>query len=129
MFRCVVAEDPSNYNLSDFPLDTSQLIEKYNVSRVTNRFAPGNHEPYTHVFSFARDVMRQEFPLELMEICSNSPPAEFMRFWPPEADEIFPESHKLVLDRVKKTIPEMPEHEQVIFRSWKSVSLDKLAEK
>ena len=124
MFRCVLSEDPKKHKLSDFPLDTSKFIEKYNISRVLSRFAPGNHEPYTHVFSFSRDVLGKEFPLQLMDICSNSPPAEFMRFWPPEADEIFPNGYEKILDRIKKIIPQMPEHEQAIFRSWRSVKIN-----
>ena len=126
MYRCLVNENGDAHNLSDLPMDTSTFIEKYNIDRVLTRFAPGNHEPYTHVFSFSRDTMGGNFPIELMDLCVNSPPADFMRFWPPEADEIFPLGYGKILERIKSSIPEMPRHEQAIFRSWKSINLTEL---
>ncbi len=123
MYRCLVVENGDAHNLSDLPMDTSSFIEKYNIDTALYRFAPGNHEPYTHVFSFSRDTMGVDFPLELMDLCVNSPPAEFMRYWPPEADEIFPMGYGKILKKIKSSIPEMPQHEQAIFRSWKSIDL------
>ena len=126
MYRCLVVENGAIHNLSDFPMDTSTFIEKYNLERALSRFAPGNHEPYTHVFSFSRDTMGVDFPIELMDLCVNSPPADFMRYWPPEADEIFPLGYGNILKRIKSSIPEMPQHEQAIFRSWKSVDFTEI---
>lgn len=126
MYRSLIVEDSGRYNLEDLPMDTTSFIEKYNISRIHEKFKPGGHEPYTHVFSFARDTMGKEFPLELMKICSNSPPASFMRYWPKEANEIFPENYSRILNRILSFIPEMPEHESEIFRSWKSINHEEL---
>ncbi|MED5350299.1 MAG: DUF6395 domain-containing protein [Candidatus Thermoplasmatota archaeon] len=121
MYRSINHQFPKKFPLDKFPIDTEKFLEKYNIERALKHFTPGIRQSFSHVFSTARDKMKDEFPSVLMPLATTFPPTDFMNHWPTEADELFPDSFKSAfLPRFHLKIPYMSENELIIFRNWGS---------
>ena len=75
----------------------------------------------THNFVVARDLMGENYPLELFPLTAQAPPSSFMFARPEEGDKLFPDStHEHILSRIHNRIRPMTEREQITLRTWRA---------
>ena len=121
VYRALVHKYPDEYDLEALPLNMDLFLEKYKVDWAVKRFHHESNSPYTHNFVVARDLMGDDFPLELFQICSQAPPSSFMFARPEEGDALFPTStHEHILSKIHERIRPMTQKEQITFRNWRA---------
>ena len=69
VYRALVHKQPDLYDLHALPLETDTFLEKYNVEWALKRFHHESNSPYTHNFVVARDLMGDDYPMELFPFC------------------------------------------------------------
>ena len=121
VYRALAHKNPELYDIYALPLKMDVFLEKYNVDWALKRFHHSSNSPYTHNFVVARDLMEDEFPIELYPLSAQAPPSSFMFARPEEGDNLFPlETHQHLLSRIHKRIRPMTEREQITFRTWRA---------
>ena len=121
VYRALVHKYPDLYDLHALPIKTDTFLEKYNIEWALKRFHHESNTPYTHNFVVARDLMGDDYPLELFALTAQAPPSSFMFARPEEGDGLFPEStHQHILSRIHNRIRPMTEREQITLRTWRA---------
>jgi hypothetical protein len=121
VYRALVHKQPGLYDIHALPLKTDVFLEKYNVEWALKRFHHESNSPYTHNFVVARDLMGEDYPIELFPLTAQAPPSSFMFARPEEGDGLFPAStHQHILSRIHERIRPMTEREQITLRTWRA---------
>ena len=121
VYRALVHDQPELYDIHSLPLKTDTFLEKYNVEWALKHFDHNSNSPYTHNFAVARDLMGENYPLELFPLSAQAPPSSFMFARPEEGDQLFPDStHEHILSRIHNRIRPMTEREQITLTTWRA---------
>ena len=121
VYRALCYQNPDQYNVHDLPLETETFLEKYNIETALNRFKHTSNSPYTHNFVIGRDLMGDDFAIELLPLTAQAPPSSFLFARPEEGDLLFPqELHKHILSRIHDRIRPMTEREKIVLRTWRA---------